>query len=271
MRFDPSASADFYVHIGILKGTPKVTRSKYYSLQSPMKYEGETLSIPSSVFVQFYSKVLHDLCDHVREIITKKECKGLKHIFLVGGFSESELLQNQLKTVIRNYNQTIRIILPPRPQSAVLTGGVQYGLNPDIITKRISQQTIGVRHCDSWSNEIHAGKQMLVTKDGRVHCSEMFKTFFTASEPIQRTETMQTFLPLYENQECIVIEVYTSSNKTVKFTSEVGVKKIGTLEMNLPDVDLPSSSRQVDVAMKFNGIVSSTFLSLCLLSSLTHL
>ena len=65
------------------------------------------------------------------------------YLFLVGGFANSVLLQERIKKAFAA--KVIKIIIPPDPGSAVLTGAVAYGLDPSRIRTRRARLTYGCR------------------------------------------------------------------------------------------------------------------------------
>lgn len=63
-------------------------------------------------------------------------------IFMVGGFSESPYLKNE---ILRKFDNTkIQVLVPRRPQISVVRGACLYGLNPRSISSRIAKKTYGI-------------------------------------------------------------------------------------------------------------------------------
>ncbi|CDH49417.1 actin-like atpase domain-containing protein [Lichtheimia corymbifera JMRC:FSU:9682] len=94
-----------------------------------------------------------DLCEHVFEPVVQKVLDLidaqvrqshvlLDAIFLVGGFGQSEYLRRR---VIDEFSRRVGFIgVPPRGELAVVRGAVYFGLNPRMVTERVSRRTYGV-------------------------------------------------------------------------------------------------------------------------------
>lgn len=67
------------------------------------------------------------------ELMTKPEVRGVRFLFLVGGFAESPMLQ---KAVQKALGRTCRIIIPHDVGLTILKGAVLFGLDPTVVRVR---------------------------------------------------------------------------------------------------------------------------------------
>ncbi len=74
-------------------------------------------------------------------------------IFMVGGFSESPFLKNEI--LQRFENGKMQILVPRRPQISVVRGACLYGLNPRSISSRIAKKTYGINTLTVFDEELH--------------------------------------------------------------------------------------------------------------------
>ncbi|XP_062579147.1 heat shock 70 kDa protein 12B-like [Saccostrea cucullata] len=87
---------------------------------------GDRCRITAEVMKSFFEVAGDQIVDHVRDLLNKPEISGTNNIIMVGGFSESPILQDMIKQSFPN----LRVIIPPEPELAVLKGAVMFGHNP---------------------------------------------------------------------------------------------------------------------------------------------
>ena len=63
------------------------------------------------------------------------------HLFLVGGFAESAIVQEAVRS---EFGQKMKVIIPQGASVAVLRGAVLYGLDPAIVHVRRAMKTYGL-------------------------------------------------------------------------------------------------------------------------------
>lgn len=67
----------------------------------------------------------------IEELMAKPEVRGVRFLFLVGGFAESPMLQ---KAVQRALGRSCRIIIPHDVGLTILKGAVLFGLDPTVVS-----------------------------------------------------------------------------------------------------------------------------------------
>jgi activator of 2-hydroxyglutaryl-CoA dehydratase len=67
--------------------------------------------------------------------------RPLGHLFLVGGFAESAIVQEAVR---QEFGSRIDVIIPQGAGVAVLRGAVLYGLDPSIVHVRRARKTYGI-------------------------------------------------------------------------------------------------------------------------------
>ena len=58
---------------------------------------GDKLRVRKDICMKFFEKALKSIGDHLQDLLKRPECKGADTILMVGGFSESPLLQEFIK------------------------------------------------------------------------------------------------------------------------------------------------------------------------------
>lgn len=75
------------------------------------------------------------------ELMSKPEVRGVRFLFLVGGFAESPMLQ---KAVQKALGRTCRIIIPHDVGLTILKGAVLFGLDPTVVRAQEKTVTLAV-------------------------------------------------------------------------------------------------------------------------------
>ncbi|KAK3594916.1 hypothetical protein CHS0354_020573 [Potamilus streckersoni] len=84
---------------------------------------GEKLRVDASVMKGLFSTVIESTVSSVKELMKDSGVQGISRILMVGGFSESKMLQHAIKYNFPNVN----IIVPQEAGFAVLKGAVVFG------------------------------------------------------------------------------------------------------------------------------------------------
>ncbi len=204
------------------------------------------LSIPSSICHDQFCSLFQKISSHLEHLLSLPALSGLRYIFLVGGFAESELLQ----AFIRNkFHERVRVVAPPRPGQSVILGAVRFGLSPNIIACRIARCTIGVKVCELWNVITHFGGKQAIY-DGRLYCNNLFDSFIRRDQPIdQHSEVTRTYHPITADQEEIELVIHSCEKAHPRWTTSPDVTLIGSLRVKLPH----GTDRSVEVVMNFGG------------------
>lgn len=168
-------------------------------------------------------------------------------ILLVGGFSDSALLQHGIQKSFPEH----RVIIPEDAGLSVLKGAVLFGHDPDKITSRILRVTYGTRMLIDFDTSIHDSKR-LFTKDGIRKCDFVFQPIANQGEEMKcNTIIKQTCTTFLDFQNSMFLDIYVSDKKNPKYTDEGDCTPVGNL---LVDIANPSKEiRSVDVQYCFGN------------------
>uniref|UniRef100_A0A673BDP6 Heat shock protein 12A n=1 Tax=Sphaeramia orbicularis TaxID=375764 RepID=A0A673BDP6_9TELE len=184
----------------------------------------------------------------VAELFEKPEVSDIKFLFLVGGFAESALLQHAVQKMLQGRS---RIIIPHDVGLTILKGAVLFGLDPSVIKVRRSPLTYGVGVLNRFVEGKHPPEKLLV-KDGTRWCTDVFDTFIAADQSVALGEMVKrSYTPAKPSQQVIVIHVYCSERESVGFISESGVKKCGTLRLDVSGTESAAARREIQTLMQF--------------------
>lgn len=80
-------------------------------------------------------------------------------------------------------------------------------------------------------------KSKMVRKDGIEWCTEVFDVFVTVDQPMALGDTVvRKYAPAKVGQKTCIINIFSSEKSEVKFVTDVGVIKCGTLTLCLTDI-----------------------------------
>ncbi|XP_023659305.1 heat shock 70 kDa protein 12A isoform X2 [Paramormyrops kingsleyae] len=195
-----------------------------------------------------FKPTIDHIIQHLSELFEKPELTNIKFLFLVGGFAESPLLQHAVQNMLQG---RCRIIIPHDVGLTILKGAVLFGLDPGVIKVRRSPMTYGVGVLNRYVEGKHPPDKMLV-KDGTRWCTDVFDTFIAADQSVALGETVKrSYTPAKPSQQVIVIHIYCSEREDVAFISDPGVRKCGTLRLDVSGTESPATRREIQTLMQF--------------------
>lgn len=195
-----------------------------------------------------FKPTIDHIIQHLTELFEKPEVSDIKFLFLVGGFAESPLLQQAVQNMLQGRS---RIIIPHDVGLTILKGAVLFGLDPSVIKVRRSPLTYGVGVLNRFVEGKHPPEKLLV-KDGTRWCTDVFDTFIATDQSVALGEMVKrSYTPAKPSQQIIVIHVYCSEKENVGFISEPGVRKCGTLRLDVSGTESTAARREIQTLMQF--------------------
>ncbi|XP_060735329.1 heat shock 70 kDa protein 12A isoform X5 [Tachysurus vachellii] len=197
-----------------------------------------------------FKPTIDHIIQHLKELFERPEVTDIKFLFLVGGFAESALLQKAVQDMLQGGS---RVIIPHDVGLTILKGAVLFGLDPSVIRVRRSPLTYGVGVLNRFVEGKHPPEKLLV-RDGTRWCTDVFDTFISADQSVALGETVKrSYTPAKPSQQVIVIHVYCSERERVGFISDAGVRKCGTLRLDVSGTESPAAGvrREIQTLMQF--------------------
>lgn len=172
------------------------------------------------------------------------------YLFLVGGFANSVFLQQRIRDEFSD--RVMKIIVPPDPGAAVLTGAVSYGLDPSRIRARRARLTYGCRILSLFEEGVDPEKKKHERKGKNRHfCRDRFKAFVHAGDAVGvNQEVLRRFRPSKADQKEWTVVFYAARKKAPRYTDEAGVHEIGSVVVKMPDTT-GGLKREIEIAMRF--------------------
>ncbi|GBC29168.2 hypothetical protein GLOIN_2v1698529 [Rhizophagus irregularis DAOM 181602=DAOM 197198] len=186
---------------------------------------------------------------HIQISNSQETCSG---IFLVGGFSENEYLQERIKQEFHHKVNTISV--PYNPTTVIAHGAVIYGLsissnldkledNTNSSSSRVLDYTYGIQFNSDWKNTDPPNRK---TSDGKI--SKFISLVKRGTEVTSDQVFSFNFKP-ESGQAHIKFEVYYTNEDSAMYIDEPGMKLLGVLNADLPDTHL--DNRSIDFGLIF--------------------
>lgn len=233
-------------------------KCKGYTIEAAIKKYGRKdirwssqgmLRLEPTAMQQLFTKVIDNIKRHISHVLSATN-HTIKYLFLVGGFAESQILQQAIRTT---FERKVKVIIPQEVSLAILKGAVLYGREPTVVSVRRSKMTYGVGVLNRFIPEIHPTDKRIV-KDGVEWCTDVFDRFVTADQSVGLGDVvLRSYTPARHGQTNIVLHVYCSEKDDVLFITDDSVSRCGTLHLDLSDVQYISvpKRREIQTRMIF--------------------
>jgi hypothetical protein len=222
MHKDDNPKSQKNIQIGLLlDGIPEpyVAMKRYAEThQIDLSLQRGYLRVPVDVIHTFFDGPINSTVAEVRRLLAMPQLYNLKYIFLVGGFAQSSILQNRIETEFESANR--KVIVPSKPSIAVLSGAVQFGLQPRIIRSRIARYTYGFALYRSFKDGTDAEHMAVFASDGRKYCSR-FEPMVTLGQDVELNHKVSVDVcPLEDTYTSVQFNVYRSNDEKPRYITE---------------------------------------------------
>uniref|UniRef100_A0A8C6Z7G6 Heat shock protein family A (Hsp70) member 12B n=1 Tax=Nothoprocta perdicaria TaxID=30464 RepID=A0A8C6Z7G6_NOTPE len=215
-----------------------------WSSQGMLRLSPEAMS-------ELFQPTISQIVAHIGELLRKPEVQGVKFLFLVGGFAESPMLQHAVQAA---FGGACRVVVPQDVGLTILKGAVLFGLDPGIVRVRRSPLTYGVGVLNKFVEGKHPREKLLV-KEGKEWCTDVFEKFVAAEQSVALGEVVQrSYCPARAGQRRTIINVYCSARDDVAYITDPGVRKCGTISLELDGADEAGGARgrrEIRATMQF--------------------
>ena len=128
-----------------------------------------------------------------------------------------------------------------------VSGAVMFGLDPTVINVRRSPLTYGVGVLNRFVEGKHP-RSKLVSKDGVDWCTDVFDKFVLTDQAVALGDSvLRSYTPAKPGQKSSVINIYCCQNSDVKYITDAGVIKCGTLCLDFSEDQLAGAPRRREI------------------------
>ncbi|XP_052792108.1 heat shock 70 kDa protein 12A-like [Mya arenaria] len=135
-----------------------IAKSKF---AGKVQFMGDKLRMDHEVAKGFFQMPIDRMVEKIKQLLDDPVNAGVEAIRMVGGFSDSPLLQD----AVRSNFPKLMLVIPPEAGLAVLKGAVIFGHSPQVISQRVSKYTYGIETCIEFDKDEHPEEYMFENND----------------------------------------------------------------------------------------------------------
>lgn len=206
---------------------------------------GDKMRVEPVVMQRFFQEPVDSVIDHVGNLLREPAVSGCAAIVMVGGFSESPMLQETVKKKFPN----IKVIVPDEAGLAVLKGAVIFGHKPTEIASRISKFTYGIKCTQSYREGHHPANRKYKNADNEYKVDDVFNIYVKAGQSVDINDVFKdSFKVARADQDGMTVQFYYTSEPNPGFVDENGCRELGTMQVDVPGY---GKDRSAVISMKF--------------------
>ena len=235
-----------------------------------IQLSGIDLRIAYPKMKEFFQPVVEGLLQCMTETLLRLD-KEIETIYIVGGFGGCQYIYN---VITKEFGDSYKYITPAEHDFTVVRGAVLFRQFPNRVRARRADATYGVRVNIPFEEGKHEQDYKWVNAKGEYQCKNIFSSFVERGDIVSTSEVLvRDYVPARPNQERMHIDIYSSSENNVWYTTGrrpkgmntadlADVQKIGELMVPFPKEDQeegaqginesPNSQRKVEVTFDFS-------------------
>lgn len=207
-----------------------------------------SLCLPAEELREYvFEPVIRQVLDLIKGQLAQSP--QLEAIFLVGGFGQSNYLFRRVEDEFAN--QVGMIGVPPRGELAVVRGAVYFGLNPQIVTERVSRRTYGVETRMLFQEDIDPPEYSVMGGDQKKYCRQRFSVYVHQGQSIKVDECVsKNFVISYPNDTDSDLFAFDGESQPPRLTSHPLVRKVGNFPIRMPHLENVRPGEKVNMTIK---------------------
>ena len=212
------------------------------TLSSKLSLLGDKIRFDADFMKSLYKTTLDNIIVHVKDVMRKESANGVNTFLLVGGFSESPMVQEAVKKAFPSQ----RVIVPEDSGLSVLKGAVLFGHKPDFISSRIARFTYGVKVTETFNPEKHREEKRFMI--GNVpHCNDVFSSFMKAETSVLAgKKIMEVYGTSTPFQSQMGLQVFSTPFEEPTYIDDDGCSLLGELDVTVPNPSIEEHQLAVE-------------------------
>ena len=208
------------------------------SISNVLQEKGNKLIMKAALMKDLFSVTTDNITKHISDLLCLDAIKGVKIIIMVGGLSESRLVQETVKNAFPN----LKVVVPPNAVLSVIKGAVVFGYRPTAITERISKYTYGIEISLPFQDSVLPANKLVVNWRGKYWREHCFYKIIECGREIklnQKIRSEDTFTPAATTNICF--PVYGSTEPNPTHVSDDSCFFVGDMDIDFPDAENPKN------------------------------
>ena len=203
--------------------------------------EEEEILLDAAVVNRIFDSIAYSISNAINRVMKSLKPDDISMIILVGGFANCEILQRKVQQCF----SSTRVIVPVDAGLSVLFGAVLFGHSPLVITSRVTRKTYGVILDDFFNEEKHPVSRKFY-HNGTCYCSRIFSLIVKQNESILFGTRFSKEYTAKPKQHTACLVLVTSNEDLPEYYNNKSCRKIGTLEIKIPNPSTLSRPVQVE-------------------------
>ena len=220
------------------------------NIQDVEIYNDEYICLGPKAMKSLFDPVVNGIVSHMAELFRNPALKNVSCLFMVGGFAESKILQEAIKSA---FSSRCKILIPQYAGIAVVQGATMFGNKQSIVSSRIMATTYGFGTNANFDPKIHDPSKKIIVA-GVAKCTDIFQVVVKENESVEVGQIKRFVqFPLYSDQKSVEFQFFTSTNENVKYKTDSTVgPSIGEMVVDSPDIS-NGENREIEVCIFFGG------------------
>ncbi|CAG8790094.1 1701_t:CDS:2 [Gigaspora margarita] len=135
------------------------------------------------------------------------------------------------------FGDKVKISVPPNPDTAIMRGACEYGLDMSIIATRVLKWSYGVMVYNDWQGNDPISR---MESNGRIKKFHLLAC--KGTELDVEKEYSVTMVPIHADQTSVLFQFFYTSEYNARYCDEPHVMKLGDFKVN----GLPTASSGLD-------------------------
>lgn len=219
------------------------------TLVNNSKYKDTFILRADRMRIKSFETYFQSACDGIikllKELFQSPKLKDVNKILMVGGFSESCILQDAIRDAFPN----CQVVVPGEPDLAVLRGAVVFGFYSTTKSCHISRYTFGVDMDAIFDPAVHKESKKKVI-DGVEYCTGLFDKLIGKGEIIfdGMKSPLKYYIPLTPQQNFVSFNVFSSGESDPLYIDQCAF--VGKVILHVP---VGLKNRTLCVMMSFTN------------------
>jgi hypothetical protein len=195
-----------------------------------------------------FKPVLDAIEQEIKAVLHDKELASCDYMFLVGGLSESPLLEKRIRGAFEG--KVKKIVFPEKPSAAVVDGAALFGMDPSVVRSRKSRLTYGAASLEVFEDGRDPESRKVIGERGP-RCKGRFAIYVVAGQSIEHDQPVpMVFKPLESSQDGMHFDLYATADTSPRYVDDPGSQLIGSFDVAMPDLT-GGLDRKVNMVMYF--------------------
>lgn len=212
-----------------------------------IRFISDKLQFDSGKLFNFFDDVVKKIVAHLQNLLDTVP-DTLENLLMVGGFSESPILQREIR---KAFGRKHKVIIPPEASLCVVKGAVMYGFEPSMVTERVARFTYGLATMVGFKP--NHPEERKINIDGKDYCNDLFDIHVCVGTPVKYGEfqSERVYYPVSAKDTIYPVVLFRSTKKDPKFVDEDECESVGYFLAKRPVMNKSVQGEWIKIQLAF--------------------